>query len=197
MGPSTTPNSQPPEMSEAMNSNNRYTAAHLSPAGPGDARPTALQIIHDESLLNALPSAVFLITGTSTGLGLETAKALAATGATIYCLARDTSKTKAGLAGIEGKFEHIAVELSSLASVRAAAAEFLRRSGGRLNVLIANAGVMMVPERRLTEDGFEMHFGVNHLGTLFKFPPLPPHIICKLLSNNPHHPIHIDPFLDQ
>ena len=75
--------------------NNPYAAAHRSPKGPGDARPTALQIIQDEHLEGKLTDKVILITGCSSGLGIETARALAKTGATLFVTARDPEKAKA------------------------------------------------------------------------------------------------------
>jgi hypothetical protein len=65
-----------------------YAAAHENPQGEGDARPTALQIIHDEGLVNKLTDKVFLVTGTSSGIGVETVRALHATGAHIFMQAR-------------------------------------------------------------------------------------------------------------
>lgn len=57
----------------------KYAAAHKNPQGPGDARPTALQIIQDEGLEGKLQDKTFLITGCSSGIGVETARAVAAT----------------------------------------------------------------------------------------------------------------------
>jgi hypothetical protein len=63
-----------------MASSGRYAAAHANLNGPGDARPTALQIIKDEGLEGNFPDKVFLVTGCSSGIGPETARALSATG---------------------------------------------------------------------------------------------------------------------
>jgi NAD(P)-dependent dehydrogenase (short-subunit alcohol dehydrogenase family) len=162
-----------------MVSTNKYAAAHHSPQGPGDARPTALQIIKDEDLQGTLSGKTVLITGTSSGIGPETARAIAATGATVYCAARDVTKAKAALASIDGNIELLECDLSSLESVRAAAKEFLARSGGRLNVLVNNAGVMAVAERTLTVDGYEMQFGTNHLGHFLLFQLLKPALLAS------------------
>jgi hypothetical protein len=72
----------------------RYAEVH-KPAnlrGPGDARPTALQIIDDEGLRGKLSDKVFLVTGVSSGIGIETLKALHATGAHIYGTVRNMPK---------------------------------------------------------------------------------------------------------
>ncbi|KAI0468614.1 hypothetical protein F4859DRAFT_194757 [Xylaria cf. heliscus] len=173
----------------------RYRAAHETPKGPGDARPTARQIIQDEHRQDgSLSDKVIFITGCSSGLGIETARALASTGATLFLTARNLAKARAALGGIlededgggsgdgsggggggDGKVHLLDLDLESLASVRACAAEFLARSP-RLNVLIANAGVRLVPEGR-TEDGFEVHLGTNHLSHFLLFQLLKPALL--------------------
>jgi NAD(P)-dependent dehydrogenase (short-subunit alcohol dehydrogenase family) len=137
-------------------------------AGPGDARPTALQIIEDEGLTGALTSKVFLITGVSSGIGIETLRALHATGAHIIGTVRNLEKGHKVVDEIlterkGGKITLVHMDLDSFASVRAGAAEILSLSEGRLNVLIANAGIMAVPFA-LTTDGYESQFATNHLG---------------------------------
>lgn len=125
-----------------------YLEQHKNLQGPGDARPTAIQIIEDQGLV-ASPSwtdRVVLITGCSPGgLGPETAKAIHLTGADIFITARDVAKGKQVAEeiladGKPGKVEVIQMDLGSLESVRAGAEEFLRKSGNKLNVLINNAG---------------------------------------------------------
>ncbi|MCT0226592.1 SDR family NAD(P)-dependent oxidoreductase [Synechococcus sp. CS-1331] len=108
-----------------------------------------------------------LITGASSGLGLETARALVRRGATVVlgCRSRQRSEQArtsllADAAG--GAINLLDLDLADLASVRTAARELADRYG-RLDLLINNAGVMGLP-RSLTSDGFEMQFGVNHLG---------------------------------
>ncbi|KAF7586248.1 hypothetical protein BBP40_009199 [Aspergillus hancockii] len=141
----------------------KYAAAHASPHGPGDARPTALQIIKDEGLEGKLTDKVIFITGCSSGIGIETARALATTGATLYLTARDLGKAHSALGVLaeQSQVHLIQLDLNSLSSVRKCAAEFLSKSS-RLNILINNAGVMIPPEGR-TADGFETQFGTNHL----------------------------------
>lgn len=111
----------------------------------------------------------FLVTGVSAGLGVETARALAAHGADVVGAARDLTKAEAATAVVRdaakaggGSFELIALDLASLASVRAAA-DALVADGRPFDVVITNAGVMAAPFGK-TADGFETQFGTNHLG---------------------------------
>jgi len=104
-----------------------------------------------------------VITGANTGLGFETAKALAAKGASVVLAVRDVDKGKAAAAQF-GKAE-VAVQrldLTSLDSVRQAADE-LHGTLPKIDLLINTAGVMYTPKQR-TSDGFELQFGTNHLG---------------------------------
>lgn len=105
---------------------------------------------------------VALITGGTGGIGLETARALAVRGARTVLACRDTERGRAAATGLGSDTDVVRLDLASLRSVRRAAAE-VRRRYGRLDLLVNNAGVMFTPYRR-TEDGFEAHFGVNHLG---------------------------------
>ncbi|EWZ85540.1 oxidoreductase [Fusarium oxysporum f. sp. lycopersici MN25] len=75
----------------------RYAQVYESLAGPGDARPTASQIIQDEGLEGKWQDKVILITGCSSGLGVETARTLATTGASLYLTARDLNKARFAL----------------------------------------------------------------------------------------------------
>jgi NAD(P)-dependent dehydrogenase (short-subunit alcohol dehydrogenase family) len=101
----------------------------------------------------------FVVTGANSGLGLAAARSLAAAGARVICACRDTAKAKSALAGLPGDLEVRPLDLADLSSVAAFAADL----PGPVDVLINNAGVMAVPERR-TADGFELQFGTNHLG---------------------------------
>jgi NAD(P)-dependent dehydrogenase (short-subunit alcohol dehydrogenase family) len=109
-----------------------------------------------------------LVTGVSAGLGVETARALAAHGAHIVGAARDLAKAEKATAQVQaqaangGTLDLIALDLASLASVRAAA-DRLVADGKPFDVVIANAGVMATPFGH-TQDGFETQFGTNHLG---------------------------------
>lgn len=108
----------------------------------------------------------FLVTGANTGIGLATATALAARGGTVTVASRSRAKGEEAVAGIIGRtgneqVRFLPLDLSDLAAVRASAAAF-RAAGEPLDVLINNAGV--AGRRGLTRDGFELMFGVNHLG---------------------------------
>ncbi|EAW10002.1 short-chain dehydrogenase [Aspergillus clavatus NRRL 1] len=131
--------------------------------GPGDARVTGEQIIHDEALVNAWEDKVVLITGVSSGIGVETVRAMAVTGATVYGTARNIEKAKEALGSVleTGRVRLLHMDQTDLASVQACATTF-RNQSSRLNVIINNAAVMNTPEDR-TKDGFELQFGTNHL----------------------------------
>src|SRR5579859_3293667 len=110
-----------------------------------------------------------LVTGVSAGLGVETARSLAAHGAKVIGSARDLVKAEKASAQVRkdaiaggGSLELIELDLASLKSVRACADRLLAK-GESLDVIIANAGVMATPFGH-TVDGFETQFGTNHLG---------------------------------
>ncbi|MET7375229.1 SDR family NAD(P)-dependent oxidoreductase [Micromonospora arida] len=105
---------------------------------------------------------VAVVTGANTGLGFETARRLAERGASVVLAVRDAAKGKAAAARITGDVSVRELDLTSLESVRAAAAG-LRATYPRIDLLINNAGVMYTP-KQTTRDGFEMQFGTNHLG---------------------------------
>ena len=110
-----------------------------------------------------------LVTGVSAGLGIETARSLAAHGAHVVGAARDLTKAETATTEVRkaaaangGSFELVALDLASLKSVRACADELLKKAEP-FDVIIANAGVMATPFGN-TMDGFETQFGTNHLG---------------------------------
>jgi NAD(P)-dependent dehydrogenase (short-subunit alcohol dehydrogenase family) len=105
-----------------------------------------------------------VITGTSAGLGVETARAVAARGATVVGVVRDVDKARHNLdeAGATG-VDLYQADLASLASIRAFTDRFFADGHDRIDVLIGNAGIMACPQGT-TADGFELQFGTNHLG---------------------------------
>lgn len=105
-----------------------------------------------------------LVTGVSAGLGAETARALVGRGAHVVGTARDLAKAIAVSANFvgPGKFSAMSCDLASLESVRACADKLT--DIGSFDAVIANAGVLGTAQRAMTVDGFELHFGTNHLG---------------------------------
>jgi len=110
---------------------------------------------------------VAIVTGANTGIGFETAAALAARHAKVVLACRNAQKAEDALARIRARtpdadLEFLELDLASLASVKRFAGAF-DSAGDRLDLLINNAGVMAPPLGQ-TDDGFELHFGCNHLG---------------------------------
>jgi NAD(P)-dependent dehydrogenase (short-subunit alcohol dehydrogenase family) len=108
-----------------------------------------------------------VITGANSGIGFEAAKILAGRGAHVVLACRNPTRAQAALDKIRAEspdadVSSLELDLNSLASVRKAA-DALLADRPTIDVLVNNAGVIMVPHTR-TEDGFEQHFGVNHLG---------------------------------
>lgn len=111
----------------------------------------------------------YLVTGTSSGMGIETARALVARGADVIGTARNLEKADGAAGAIRdaaatsgGSFELVELDLADLASVRSAAAKLVA-SGLAFDGVIANAGIMATPFSK-TKDGFELQFATNHLG---------------------------------
>jgi NAD(P)-dependent dehydrogenase (short-subunit alcohol dehydrogenase family) len=153
----------------------RYHASWVNRSGPGDSRPTALQIVKDEDLVGKLVGKTAVITGCSSGIGVEAVRAMHATGATVFATARNEPKLLEVIKEIEdgdptnkAPIVPVIMELASLKSVREGAKTILEKSGGKVNILITNAGVMATPRGR-TEDGFETQFGTNHLAHFLLF----------------------------
>jgi NAD(P)-dependent dehydrogenase (short-subunit alcohol dehydrogenase family) len=124
-----------------------------------------------------------VVTGANSGIGLVTARELARVGAHIVLAVRDEERGKTAAASISGSTEVLRLDLADLASVRAFAAEW----HGDLDILINNAGVMAIPERR-TVDGFEMQLGTNHLGHFALTNLLLPYVTGRVVtvSSNAH-----------
>lgn len=144
-----------------------------------------------------LTGKVAMVTGSNGGLGQENARALAAAGATVVVASRESEKTDRAVGELrsavpEGRFEVVPLDLASLDSIRQAAAR-ISSDHPTLDILINNAGVMAVAEAE-TADGFEMQFGVNHLGhwalTALLLEPLmaAPAARVVTVTSTAHHP---------
>ncbi|PNP59979.1 hypothetical protein THARTR1_00003 [Trichoderma harzianum] len=157
----------------------RYAEAHAKQHGPGDERPTALQIVKDEQREGNMADKVVFITGCSSGLGVETARAMKATGATVFVTARNLEKAKEALGDIlSGDRIHLfKLDLESFDSVRSCVNEFKSMSNS-LNIIIENAGIRHVPFGR-TSDGFEKHWGTNHLSHFLLLELLRPMLLAS------------------
>ncbi len=118
-----------------------------------------------------------VVTGANSGLGLDTARALAAEGAHVVLAVRDVARGEAAAAGLPGSTEVRRLDLADLESVRAFAAGW----SGPLDVLVNNAGVMWVPAGE-TVDGFETHLGTNHLGPFALTALLLPHLTDRVVT---------------
>jgi NAD(P)-dependent dehydrogenase (short-subunit alcohol dehydrogenase family) len=108
-----------------------------------------------------------LITGAGSGIGLETARVLAQHGARVILAGRSQPQLDGAVATVratapQAQLDTLLVDLADLASIRAAAARI--STAETLDLLINNAGVMNLPRRQTTKDGFELTFGTNHLG---------------------------------
>ncbi|KAM7215026.1 short-chain dehydrogenase [Rhypophila decipiens] len=153
--------------SQSSDAFNPYRALYEAAQGPGDARPTGLRVVQDNNVIGQWRGRVVLVTGATSGIGIETVRALHATGADVYFTARNLEKAEKVLEDIKktsqgsGKLEVIAMDMDSLSSVKEAARQFLAKSD-KLNVLINNAGIMGTP-KSTTVDGFERQLAVNHL----------------------------------
>lgn len=141
--------------------------------------------------LPSLKGKTFAITGANSGIGYGAAWRLAEAGADLVLLCRSRERGEGARAELEavgeGAARLILVDLASLASVRRAAPDL---SAVRLDGLILNAGIMAPPKRKTTEDGFELQFGVNHLGhfllAALVFPALKPGGRIVAVSSNMH-----------
>ena len=124
-----------------------------------------------------LTGRVVVVTGASSGIGEATARALAVAGAKVVLAVRDTAKGKRIAATIAGDTEVRPLDLEDLASIRAFAAAWT----GPIDILINNAGIMLVQEGR-TADGFERQVGTNHLGHFVLTNLLLPHITGRIVT---------------
>jgi NAD(P)-dependent dehydrogenase (short-subunit alcohol dehydrogenase family) len=118
----------------------------------------------------------FVVTGANSGIGLVAARGLGRAGARVVLAVRDEGKGRAAAQTIPGS-EVRRLDLADLASVRA----FAEAWEGEIDVLVNNAGVMAVPERR-TKDGFELQIGTNHLGHFALTNLLLPHVKDRVVT---------------
>jgi len=131
------------------------------------ATTTAEEVIHKLNV--SLVGKNALVTGASSGIGVETARCLALAGANVWLTGRDIPKTQSVADGIEkeignaGRTHVVHLDLSSLTSVKVLVEDFLKLNIP-LHILINNAGVMAIQERSETTDGLEMQIGTNHFG---------------------------------
>ncbi|WP_164115343.1 oxidoreductase [Sphingorhabdus sp. Alg239-R122] len=113
-----------------------------------------------------LTGKLFVITGGNSGIGFEAAKSLAKAGGDIVIACRNPDKGARAVKSLvelgAGKAEQVALDLSDLSSVRAAAADLHHRFP-RIDTLVNNAGIMQTPQLK-TKDGFELQLGTNHIG---------------------------------
>lgn len=138
----------------------------------------------DSAAVRSLDGKTVIITGATSGIGKETAKQLAITGARVILAVRNIEKgemTKNELLKdvANGNIKVKSLDLSSLQSVRDFA-EDINKNEDRVDILVNNAGVF-VSEKKMTEDGFETHFAVNHLGHFL----LTYLLLGKLEASNP------------
>ena len=183
-------------------STGQYTKLHENQSGPGGERPTAFQIIKDNDVIGKLNDKTFLVTGGTDGLGLETVRQLAKTGARVFFTARNPGKAAKVVQALQdeakadshlknARVEWVEIDNNSLNSVKAGAEELLKRSD-QLNVLICNAGMSSIARLRArtrgakqtlgvanrpyfeSEDGFEGQFATNHLAHFYLFQLLKP-----------------------
>jgi NAD(P)-dependent dehydrogenase (short-subunit alcohol dehydrogenase family) len=125
----------------------------------------------------ALTGKTVIVTGGNSGIGLEAARVFAAKGARLVLAVRDMQKGQDAAATLEGSTEVRHLDLADLASVRT----FAEGWSGDIHALINNAGVMVPPLGR-TRDGFELQFGINHLGHFALTNLLLPHITGRVVT---------------
>ncbi|KTE08937.1 oxidoreductase [Sphingopyxis sp. H115] len=125
----------------------------------------------------------FLVTGANAGIGFEVSRVLAARGAHVVLACRDADKAEAAMNRIRvdvpnADLSFQLLDLADLDQVRDAAKAIL--SAPRIDVLVNNAGVM-IPPRSLTKQGYELQFGVNHLGTFALTGLVHPHVDDRIV----------------
>lgn len=132
-----------------------------------------------ESSLPSLAGKVYIVTGSSAGVGRELARLLYSLNGTVYVAARNAEKSTAAIAWMReshptstGRLEFLKLDLNDLTGIKASAQEFLSKEK-RLDVLFNNAGVMIPPQGSLTAQGFDLQLGTNCIA---------PFLFTKLLT---------------
>ena len=148
-------------------------------ASPFDGRTQAEEVIAGVDLAGKTA----IVTGAASGIGVETARALASAGARVVMPVRSREKAEVVAADIRASTGNRNVEVADMdlahyASVRAFADAFVA-AGAPLDLLINNAGIMATPERRIM-DGFESQFGTNHLGHMLLTCHLAPALLKEI-----------------
>ncbi|OQS01804.1 hypothetical protein THRCLA_05747 [Thraustotheca clavata] len=157
-----------------------------------NAKTTAAQA--SDAFADQFRNKVVVITGSNTGLGLETARVIASKGGIVVIACRTPSKGESAVASIlkefpEANVTFLPLDLASLASVRAFVPKFEAKFD-RLNILINNAGVMACP-KTMTSDGLESQFGVNHIGHFYLTKLLLPVLLKSASASNPSRVVNL------
>jgi NAD(P)-dependent dehydrogenase (short-subunit alcohol dehydrogenase family) len=136
--------------------------------------------MHPWSAVDIPPQAgrTVIVTGASSGLGRATSKVLAHAGAKVVMAVRDVTRGRQVASELGGQVEVRHLDLADLTSVR----EFARDWQDPVDLLVNNAGVMAVPHRQETVDGFELQFGTNHLGHFALTNLLLPHLTDRVVT---------------
>ncbi|WP_435586391.1 SDR family NAD(P)-dependent oxidoreductase [Micromonospora aurantiaca (nom. illeg.)] len=135
---------------------------------PFTARTTAAEILDGVDLTGRR----MIVTGGASGIGTETVRALAGAGAEVTVATRDPARAEPLVAEFAGRVHAAALDLADLSSVDA----FLAGWDGPLHALVANAGVMAIPTRQLTAEGWELQLATNYLGHFALARGLHPHL---------------------
>jgi NAD(P)-dependent dehydrogenase (short-subunit alcohol dehydrogenase family) len=151
---------------------NKLVRTHQGEQARGAAAPT-----WTTDRIPSLAGKTIIVTGANSGIGLEAARVFAEKGAHVVFAVRDPKKGRDAAAAVAGSTEVRLLDLADLGSVR----EFAKGWSGGIHVLVNNAGVM-VPPFRHTKDGFELQFGVNHLGHFALTNLLLPHITGRVVT---------------
>ncbi len=187
-------------MGQSFQDSKRYASLYADPKGPGDDRPTSLQIIKDNDLVGKLADKTVLLTGGSNGLGIDEVRNLARTGAKVFFTARDFAKgqrvrdellkeLKSESLPQEPQIEVIELDLDSVESIKRGAEEFMSKSD-KLHILVNNAGQYFCLDLLVDNAdseiqaianspfklvaGYESQLWVNHLAHFYLFQLLKP-----------------------